>query len=82
MKKTILSAACACFVASCGTQPEMTKPVAPVARVLVSGIDLQYVDNSVRPQDDFYQHVNGKWLAYRRHPAGQGQLRSLGPAGR
>ena len=27
-----------------------------------SGIDLQYVDASVRPQDDPYQYLNGKWL--------------------
>ncbi|MGH7881962.1 MAG: M13 family metallopeptidase [Candidatus Dormibacteraceae bacterium] len=29
----------------------------------VSGIDTQYMDNSVRPQDDFYKYVNGKWLS-------------------
>ena len=29
---------------------------------LHSGIDLQYVDTSVRPQDDVYQYLNGKWL--------------------
>jgi putative endopeptidase len=28
----------------------------------VSGIDLQYVDPSARPQDDLYRAVNGKWL--------------------
>jgi predicted metalloendopeptidase len=28
-----------------------------------SGIDMQYLDASVRPQDDLYQYVNGKWLA-------------------
>ena len=28
----------------------------------VSGIDLQYVDHAVRPQDDLYRHLNGKWL--------------------
>jgi putative endopeptidase len=27
-----------------------------------SGIDLQYVDGSVRPEDDAYQYLNGKWL--------------------
>ncbi|HEY6451154.1 MAG TPA: M13 family metallopeptidase [Steroidobacteraceae bacterium] len=27
-----------------------------------SGIDMQYVDSTVRPQDDFYRYVNGKWL--------------------
>ena len=29
---------------------------------LGSGIDLRYVDRAVRPQDDFYRAVNGKWL--------------------
>jgi predicted metalloendopeptidase len=28
-----------------------------------SGIQTQYIDSSVRPQDDFYRYVNGKWLA-------------------
>ncbi len=29
----------------------------------ISGIELQYVDKSVRPQDDPYQYLNGRWLA-------------------
>jgi putative endopeptidase len=28
----------------------------------ISGIDTQYIDAGVRPQDDFFAHVNGKWL--------------------
>ena len=28
-----------------------------------SGIDLRYVDSAVRPQDDLYRALNGKWLA-------------------
>ena len=28
----------------------------------ISGIDLSTFDNTVRPQDDLYQHVNGAWL--------------------
>ena len=38
---------------------------------LKSGIDLQYVDRSVRPQDDFYRHVNGRWLDSAQIPADQ-----------
>jgi putative endopeptidase len=34
-----------------------------IAATAKSGIDTQYFDSSVRPQDDFYQYVNGKWLA-------------------
>jgi len=29
---------------------------------LQSGVDMQYVDRSVRPQDDLYRYLNGKWL--------------------
>ena len=29
---------------------------------LGSGIDTQYIDHSVRPQDDFFRYVNGVWL--------------------
>ena len=36
---------------------------------LLSGIDFQYFDDSVRAQDNFYQHVNGKWLAATEIPA-------------
>ena len=27
-----------------------------------SGIDLSYVDDAARPQDDLFGHVNGRWL--------------------
>jgi predicted metalloendopeptidase len=75
MKRTALALACATLLAACSQAPEAPKqaaaPVAPVASPapvaapaapLSSGIDLQYVDDSVRAQDDFYRHLNGKWL--------------------
>ena len=34
-----------------------------------SGIDLAYVDSAVRPQDDLFGHVNGRWLADYEIPA-------------
>ena len=34
-----------------------------------SGIDLEYVDGAVHPQDDFFQYFNGKWLATTEIPA-------------
>jgi predicted metalloendopeptidase len=33
------------------------------AEAPVSGIETQYFDAGVRLQDDFYRHVNGRWLA-------------------
>jgi putative endopeptidase len=44
----------------------------PASPPLVSGIDRQYIDDSVRPQDDLYKHVNGKWLATFEIPADKG----------
>lgn len=35
---------------------------------LSSGIDLNNIDNAVRAQDDFYYHVNGKWLERTKIP--------------
>jgi len=41
---------------------KQTKVVESTKPSLTSGIDLQYVDKTVRPQDDFYRYVNGQWL--------------------
>jgi putative endopeptidase len=50
----------ATLVAGSGSQalPEASAKNA----AMTSGIDLQYVDHSVRPQDDVYRYLNGKWL--------------------
>ena len=36
---------------------------------LTAGVDTQYMDRSVRPQDDIYRYVNGKWLDNFQLPA-------------
>ena len=46
--------------AATGTTPAAAAAAGPVVRE--SGIDLENIDASVRPQDDFYRHVNGLWL--------------------
>ena len=28
----------------------------------MSGIDMSGLDTSVRPQDDFYRYLNGRWI--------------------
>lgn len=35
----------------------------------VPGINLEYMDTSVRPNDDFYTYVNGKWMETTEIPA-------------
>jgi predicted metalloendopeptidase len=49
----------------------------PAAPALGSGLELQYRDTSVRPQDDFYRYVNGKWLATKEIPADKGAYGSF-----
>jgi putative endopeptidase len=41
----------------------------PGRPALTSGIDVQYMDRNVRPQDDLYRYANGGWLATTEIPA-------------
>jgi putative endopeptidase len=73
-----------CALAACGQTGQTPKAAATTgaaasatadtatAPVLVSGIDTQYFDKSVRPQDDFYRYVNGKWLDSTEIPPDKG----------
>ena len=52
----------------------VTPPEAPVAATETVqtediGLDLSTIDNSVRPQDDFYNFVNGSWMKTAKIPA-------------
>jgi endothelin-converting enzyme/putative endopeptidase len=50
--------------------PEQPQPVAAAEpMVLGSGVDMSGFDLSVRPQDDFFDYVNGKWVAETELPA-------------
>ena len=58
--------------------PPTAPPIATAPRAaLRSGIDLQYVDGTVRPQDDVYQYLNGKWLHDYRLPPDKGAVGSF-----
>jgi putative endopeptidase len=47
------------------------------AATLNSGVDMQYVDRSVRPQDDLYRYLNGKWLDTFQLPPDKGSYESF-----
>ena len=47
----------ACSTGNHTATPPSTRPSAAT-----SGVDLRFVDDTVRPQDDLYRHLNGKWL--------------------
>jgi putative endopeptidase len=71
MKLKLLSIAGACMLFGCAKSPE-APPATSAALPLTSGIDIQYFDPSVRSQDDFYKHINGKWLAETEIPPDKG----------
>jgi putative endopeptidase len=58
--------ALACLIAC---SPLVAAAVDSTAGILKSGVYLQNLDKSVRPQDDFYRHINGGWLATAQIPA-------------
>ena len=45
--------------------------------VMTSGVDTHYVDPAVRPQDDLYRHLNGKWLDSFELPPDKGSYGSF-----
>jgi putative endopeptidase len=64
MSRIILALTCAALVAACGSSTS-SRPEAP----LRSGVELENFDRGVRPQDDFFLHVNGTWLKNTQIPA-------------
>lgn len=44
---------------------------------LVSGLDLQWIDKTVRPQDDFFKFMSGRWLATTEIPADRARYGSF-----
>src|SRR6202795_2597908 len=63
----------ACGVGVLAMIGSVSVPAAP----LQSGVELKYVDHSVRPQDDLYRYLNGKWLDSFQLPADKGSYGSF-----
>ena len=59
MYKLILGATALLLISACAPEPA----------TLGSGIDTQYMDTSVKPGDDFFRYMNGKWLDETEIPA-------------
>ncbi|ALU45907.1 M13 family metallopeptidase [Pseudoalteromonas rubra] len=74
MKKTALVMAITAALAvlgGCSSQGERGTQASAshMTPALKSGIEQSHFDTSVRPQDDFFQYVNGGWLAHTDIPA-------------
>jgi len=64
VKRYLLSTLTLSLMAAFAHAADTPKSGAPI-----SGIDVQYIDPSVRAQDDFFVHLNGKWLKTTEIPA-------------
>src|ERR1700722_18127230 len=65
-------------LAACAShQSPPVKASAAPQPALRSGIDLEYVDGSVRAQDDAYQYLNGRWLPTFQLPPDKGAVGSF-----
>jgi endothelin-converting enzyme/putative endopeptidase len=73
MKQVFTGALCSSLLilSACSTETSSNNaPLAPMAKTaLSSGISKANMDNSIRPQDDFYLYVNGGWLKNNNIPA-------------
>jgi putative endopeptidase len=83
MLKKYATVICIASLTACVSNqtPPSASPKAATAATthptLHSGIDLQYVDTSVRPQDDIYRYLNGKWLRNYQLPPDKGLVGSF-----
>jgi len=64
------------YLNSCGTaktaapEPESTNvEITNTEKMKEEGLNLSYMDTSVRPQDDFFNYVNGNWVKTAEIPA-------------
>ncbi|MGI9246267.1 MAG: M13 family metallopeptidase [Steroidobacteraceae bacterium] len=70
-------AACAQSPQAPAPTPALT-PTAPTPATVSSGVFLPNFDRAVLPQDDFYQFVNGTWLARTQIPADKNNYGAFG----
>ena len=58
-KKYVLLSAFA-FLASVACKQDAKEEIAVVEKI--PGINVGYMDTNIKPSEDFFKHVNGKWL--------------------
>ncbi|GAA0891130.1 M13 family metallopeptidase [Fulvivirga kasyanovii] len=76
LSNTLLALGVTAMVAACGTGNEKSK-VEETSEEEVIGINTTYIDSTVRPADDFFRFVNGKWIDQTEIPGDQGRWGSF-----
>jgi hypothetical protein len=86
MQRTLLSLAVLAAISAGSTGAAFAQTTTPANTTAAtttttaarsSGIDLQWIDTSVRPQDDFFKFMSGKWLANAEIPADRARFGSF-----
>jgi len=67
VNKLVISATALFVLTACGQEPA-TEAVSEAAAPLRSGIDVSDLDTNIRPGDDFFAYVNGKWVEETKMP--------------
>lgn len=74
MKKYVFFTAVLMAVFSCKNDSDLKQTTSVPS---VPGINISYMDTTVRPQDDFYNFVNGNWMKNTEVPSDRGRWGSF-----
>ncbi|CAM2149171.1 putative endopeptidase [Pararobbsia alpina] len=61
-------------IALCGSQAQCVLGAKPTSAASQSGIEQQWFDRSIRPQDDLYRATNGRWIDKTPIPANRSSI--------
>jgi putative endopeptidase len=69
MKPYLIALSVAALVSACGVDKTSPAAATPKPAFGAFGIDTPQMDTTLKPGDDFYKYVNGKWLSTFKIPA-------------
>src|SRR5215471_13863010 len=68
MKRFLLAISIVALLFGCSANKPAAAVAPPKAAIGSFGLDTGQMDTSIKPGDDFYKYVNGKWLATFKMP--------------
>ena len=78
MKRIMIAALALLALSACGQQAEETAVAVEEAKPPVSGLELENMDKSVHPGDDFFMYMNGAWIDQTEIPADKASYGGFG----